>query len=93
MTEFRKELNKLLKQRAIVEIVDHYDNSVITFDEAIAKIAERTSIEHAVFRAVKNDSFAMADMTDTQLWKKIRDRQTWELEDYIDWKYGKEVTE
>lgn len=90
MTEFRKSLNKLLKEDVFAKIVNDYNSSRMTFKEAIWSIAERMELEDDVFWEVKNDMFVMADMTDEELQKKIKDTKTSELEEYLAWRRGLE---
>ena len=88
MTEFKKRLNKLLKEEAFAEIVNGCDSYRMTFKEAIRAIADRMELEEDVFWAVKNDEFAMGDMTDEDLRKKIKGSKTLELQQYMEWKRG-----
>lgn len=84
MTEFRKDLNKLLKEKRITEIVEHQ----MPLRDTIRAISQRLDLEEDVFWAVKNDEFAMGDMTDEDLRKKIKDSETDKLWDYMNWKRG-----
>lgn len=86
MTEFRKELNKLLKEKAISDIVERHENGAITFKEAIWEVAERIQLEEDAFWAVRNDEFTMIGMTDTEVNKKIKNTDTGELRKYMEWK-------
>lgn len=84
MTEFRKDLNKLLKEKKIAEIVKHQ----MPLRDTIREIGQRLDLEEDVFWAVKNDEFAMGDMTDEDLRKKIKNTDTSKLWDYMNWKRG-----
>lgn len=88
MTEFKKNLNKLLKEEAFAEIVDGCDSYRMTFKEAVRAIADRIELEEDVFWAVKNDEFTMGDMTDEDLRNKIKDSKTPDLLRYMAWKRG-----
>lgn len=88
MTEFRKELNKLFKEKAIAEIIDSHEDGRSTFKEAIRAIAERMELEDDVFWAVKDDKFVMCTMTDEELVKKIKSTKTEELREFMKWKDG-----
>lgn len=84
MTEFKKDLNKLLKEKRIAEIVEQ----PMLLRDTIRAISERLDLEEDVFWAVKNDKFAMGDMTDEDLRKKIKDSETGKLWEYMNWKRG-----
>lgn len=88
MTEFKKRLNKLLKEEAFAEIVDNCNSYRMLFKDAIRAIADRMELEEDVFWAVKNDEFTMGDMTDEDLRKKIKGSKTLELQQYMEWKRG-----
>ena len=88
MTEFKKRLNKLLKEEAFAEIVDDCNSYRMLFKEAIRAIVDRMELEEDVFWAVKNDEFAMGDMTDEDLRKKIKGSKTLELQQYVELKRG-----
>lgn len=88
MTEFKKRLNKLLKEEAFAEIVDDCNSYRMLFKDAIRAIADRMELEEDVFWAVKNDEFTMGDMTDEDLRKKIKGSKTLELQQYMEWKRG-----
>lgn len=88
MTEFRKSLNKLLKEDAFAEIVNDCNSYRMLFKDAVRAIADRMELEEDVFWAVKNDEFAMGDMIDEDLRKKIKDTKTSELEEYLAWRRG-----
>ena len=88
MTEFRKSLNKLLKEGAFAEIVNDCNSYRMLFKDAVRAIADRMELEEDVFWAVKNDEFAMGDMTDEDLRKKIKGSKTLELQQYMEWKRG-----
>lgn len=88
MTEFKKRLNKLLKEEAFAEIVNDCNLYRMLFKEAVRAIADRMELEEDVFWAVKNDEFAMGDMTDEDLRKKIKGSKTLELQQYMEWKRG-----
>lgn len=85
MVEFRKDLNKALKKRASRQIVERYNAGFVTLPEVLRDIADRIEYEKLVFDAVSGDEFTMAGMTESALRKKIDDRQTWELKDYMEW--------
>ena len=84
MTEFRKDLNKLLKEKKIAEIVER----PMLLRDTIRAISERLDLEEDVFWAVKNDKFTLGDMTDEDLRKKIKNTDTSKLLDYMNWKRG-----
>ena len=84
MTEFRKELNKLLKEKKIAEIVEY----PMVLRDTIRAISERLDLEEDVFWAVKNDEFTMGDMTDEDLRKKIKSSKMLELQQYMEWRRG-----
>ena len=88
MTEFKKRLNKLLKEEAFAEIVNDCNSYRMLFKDAVRAIADRMELEEDVFWAVKNDEFAMGDMTDEDLQKKIKGSKTLELQQYMEWKRG-----
>ena len=88
MTEFKKRLNKLLKEEAFAEIVNDCNSYRMPFKDAVRAIADRMELEEDVFWAVKNDEFAMGDMTDEDLRKKINGSTTSELQQYTEWKRG-----
>lgn len=68
MTEFRKELNRLLKEKAIAEIVDSYNSNRMTFAEAIRAISDRKSLEEDMFWMIRNKDMKCSD---DELRKKI----------------------
>lgn len=84
MTEFKKELNKLLKEKKIAEILEY----PMPLRDTIREISKRLDLEEDVFWAVKNDKFTLGDMTDEDLRKKIKDTDTSKLWDYMYWKRG-----
>ena len=88
MTEFRKELNKLLKEKAIAEIVDGYNSGRLTFAEAIRAISDRKSLEEDVFWMVKGNEYTMSGMTDDELRKKIMATSTEDLWKRFNWERG-----
>lgn len=88
MTEFKKRLNKLLKEEAFAEIVSDCNSYRMLFKDAVRAIADRMELEEDVFWAVKNDEFTMGDMTDEDLRKKIKGSKTLELQQYMEWKRG-----
>ena len=88
MTEFKKRLNKLLKEEAFAEIVNDCNSYRMLFKDAIRAIVDRMELEEDVFWAVKNDEFTMGDMTDEDLRKKIKGSKTLELQQYMEWKRG-----
>ena len=88
MTEFKKNLNKLLKEEAFAEIVNDCNSYRMLFKDAIRAIVDRMELEEDVFWAVKNDEFTMGDMTDEDLRKKIKGSKTLELQQYMEWKRG-----
>lgn len=88
MTEFKKRLNKLLKEEAFAEIVNDCNSYRMLFKDAVRAIVDRMELEEDVFWAVKNDEFAMGDMTDEDLRKKIKGSKTLELQQYMEWKRG-----
>ena len=88
MTEFRKELNRLLKEKAISEIVDGYNSNRMTFAEAIRAISERKSLEEDVFWMVKGNEYTMSGMTDDELRKKIMAASTVDLWKRFNWERG-----
>ena len=85
MTRLKMDLNNLLKRDAYKSIDDMYDKGLITLDEAIKMMAERVGLEESVFRAVKEDSFVMADMSEYDLLKKVRGSSTDALREYMRW--------
>lgn len=85
MTQFRKELNKLLKKEAYSDYIDLCNRGLITFKEAMIYISERICLEEDVFNAVKEDKFSMIDMTEVELKKKVEAASTDTLKEYMDW--------
>ena len=85
MTRLKMDLNNLLKRDAYKSIDDMYDKGLITLDEAIKMMAERVGLEESVFRAVREDSFVMADMSEYDLLKKVRASSTDALREYMRW--------
>ena len=85
MTEFRKELNKLLKREAFASYESLYNKGLITLNEAMVGISERICLEEDVFNAVKDDRFSMIDMTENELRKKIETSSIDTLKGYMDW--------
>ena len=83
MTEFRKDLNKILKEPEIAKIVDRYNNGYMLFEDAIAQISERKKLERYAFDEARNNTFVMADQTENQLWKKIMNSSTDHLRDFV----------
>ena len=83
MTEFRKELNKVLKEPEIAKIVGNYNNGYMLFEDAIEQIFERKKLERYAFDEARNNAFAMADRTENQLWKKIVNTSTDRLRDFV----------
>ena len=45
MTEFRKDLNKLLRQKEIKEYIDKYNRGLMCMDEVLQEIKHRARIE------------------------------------------------
>lgn len=88
MPEFRRKLYGLLREEAIVEIIECHENGLMTFDEAIKAIAERIELEKDVYWEVVNNSFIMAEMTEEDLKKKIKSSKTSVLLQYMAWKRG-----
>ena len=84
MTELRKDLNKLLKEKKIAEILEY----PMPLRDTIRAISQRLDLEEDVFWAVKNDKFTLGDMTDEDLQKKIKNTDTSKLWDYMNWKRG-----
>ena len=78
-------LEKALEKEAYKSIVDKYEKGLITLEEAIKMMAERVGLEEDVFRAVKEDSFTMADMSEYDLLKKVRGSSTDTLREYVRW--------
>lgn len=85
MTRLRTDLGNLLKRDAYKGIECIYDKGLITLEEAIKMMAERVGLEEDVFRAVKEDSFTMADMSEYDLLKKVRGSSTDTLREYMRW--------
>lgn len=83
MTEFRKDLNKVLKEPAIAEIIDRYNKGYMLFYEAIEQISHRKKLERYAFRKARNNAFVMADQTEDQLRKKIMNSSTDHLRDFL----------
>ncbi len=83
MTEFRKELNKLLKEPEIAKIVDRYNSGYMLFDEAVSLIAERNALEQQAVRKAKNNPFTMADQTEDELIKGIKKASTDHLRKFV----------
>lgn len=88
MTEFRKELNRFLKEKAIAEIVDGYNSNRMTFAEAIRAISDRKSLEEDVFWMVKGNEYTMSGMSDEELRKKIMAAPTEDLWKRFNWERG-----
>ena len=92
MTQFREELNKLLKKEAYSGYIDLCNRGLMTFNEAMTYISERICLEEDVFNAVKGDKFSMIDMTEDELKKKVEAASTDTLKEYMDWHLnGKKV--
>ena len=85
MTQFKKNLNRLLKERAISDIVGRYEKGMITFDEAIISISERKCLEADVFSAITGDRFVMICMTEDDVRHKVQAASTEMLQSYMDW--------
>ena len=85
MTQFRKELNKLLKKEAYSGYIDLCNRGLMTFNEAMTYISERICLEEDVFNAVSGDKFSMIDMTEAELKKKVEAASTDTLKEYMDW--------
>lgn len=83
MTEFRKDLNKVLKEPEIAKIVDRYNKGYMVLYEAIEQISERKKLERYAFDEARNNAFVMADQTESQLWKKIINTSTDHLKDFV----------
>ena len=85
MTQFKKNLNRLLKEEAIADIVDRYERGMITFDEAIISISERKCLEADVFSAITGDRFVMSGMTEDDVRHRVQAASTEMLQSYMDW--------
>ena len=85
MTQFRKELNRLLKKEAYSNYIDLCNRGLMTFNEAMTCISERICLEEDVFNAVKGDKFSMIAMTEDELRKKVEAASTDTLKEYMDW--------
>ena len=85
MTQFRKELNKLLKKEAYSSYINLCNRGLMTFNEAMTYISERICLEEDVFNAVSADKFSMIDMTEDELKKKVEAASTDTLREYMDW--------
>ena len=85
MTQFRKELNRLLKKEAYSNYIDLCNRGLMTFNETMTCISERTCLEEDVFNAVKGDKFCMIDMTEDKLKKRVEAASTDTLKEYMDW--------
>ena len=85
MTQFRKELNRLLKKEAYSGYIDLCNRGLMTFNETMTCISERICLEEDVFNAVKGDKFSMIYMTEDELKKKVETASTDTLKEYMDW--------
>lgn len=85
MTQFRKDLNRLLKKEAYSSYIDLCNRGLMTFKEAMIHISERICLEEDVFNAVSADKFSMIDMTEDELKKKVEAASTDTLREYMDW--------
>ena len=85
MTQFRKDLNRLLKKEAYSNYIDLCNRGLMTFKEAMINISERICLEEDVFNAVKGDKFSMIAMTEDELKKKVEAASTDTLKEYMDW--------
>lgn len=85
MTQFRKDLNRLLKKEAYSGYVDLCNRGLMTFKEVMIHVSERICLEEDVFNAVKGDKFSMIDMTEDELKKKVDAASTDTLKEYMDW--------
>lgn len=85
MTQFRKDLNRLLKKEAYSGYVDLCNRGLMTFKEVMIHVSERICLEEDVFNAVKGDKFSMIDMTEDELKKKVEAASTDTLKEYMDW--------
>lgn len=85
MTQFRKDLNRLLKKEAYSGYVDLCNRGLMTFKEVMIHVSERICLEEDVFNAVKGDKFSMIDITEDELKKKVEAASTDTLKEYMDW--------
>lgn len=85
MTQFRKDLNRLLRKEAYSSYIDLYNRGLMTFKETMIHISERICLEEDVFNAVKGDKFSMIYTTEDELKKKVETASTDTLKEYIDW--------
>ena len=85
MTQFRKDLNRLLKKEAYSTYIDLCNRGLMTFKEVMIHISERICLEEDVFNAVKGDKFSMISMTEDELKKKVEAASTDTLKEYMDW--------
>lgn len=79
MTEFKKELNKLLKERAISDIVNTHEQGMLTFRDTIRAISERMDLEADVYWAAWNGDITIEHRTDDDLKEKIKGYDTTKL--------------
>ena len=85
MTQFRKDLNRLLKRKAYSSYIDLCNRGLMTFNETMTCISERICLEEDVFNAVREDKFSMTDMTEDELKRKVETASTDTLKEYMDW--------
>lgn len=85
MTQFRKDLNRLLKKEAYSGYVDLCNRGLMTFKEVMIHVSERICLEEDVFNAVREDKFSMTDMTEDELKRKVETASTDTLKEYMDW--------
>ena len=85
MTQFRKDLNRLLKKEAYSNYIDLCNRGLMTFNETMSCISERICLEEDVFNAVREDKFSMTDMTEDELKRKVETASTDTLKEYMDW--------
>lgn len=85
MTQFRKDLNRLLKRKAYSSYIDLCNRGLMTFNETMTCISERICLEEDVFNAVHEDKFSMTDMTEDELKRKVETASTDTLKEYMDW--------
>lgn len=85
MTQFRKDLNKLLKRECNQNYIRLYEKGLITINEVMVYISERICLEEDVFNAVKEDKFSMINTTEDELKKKVETASTDTLKEYMDW--------
>lgn len=85
MTQFRKDLNRLLKKEAYSGYVDLCNRGLMTFKEVMIHVSERICLEEDVFNAVREDKFSMIDMTEDELKRKVETASTDTLKEYMDW--------